>query len=88
MYYGKQHMQIIIIKSKRGLEKMFKKLDTSTNQLRLYINEDKTKYCELRTKVTKSEKIKIKVCENKESTFYRVDQLEYLGVTILSKARK
>ena len=94
MYYRKQQVGAftdyitLMTRSKKVLDKMFKKQDTNANQFGLYINQYKTKYFELGTKVAKPEKIKFKIYENKDYTFEKVDQFEYLDMKTSNKVKR
>lgn len=89
MIYYKKHQVIayaddiaIITRSIIELKKMFRSLENVSRRYGLHINEDKTKYLELLTgKETVAEKLDI-TSSDKNYSFQKVKNFEYLGVTM------
>ena len=69
------------------LRKYFKNstIQVPISSYRTFI-KDMRKNLELRANVTKSEKVKSKINENKENTFEKMNHFKYLGMTISNKA--
>ncbi|XP_072389662.1 uncharacterized protein [Diabrotica undecimpunctata] len=74
-----------VVRRKKEIEHMFKNFEDKARKFGLYINEEKTKYMQMRSEITEHNKfVKLKT-RGKDYKIENVSQFEYLGVTITNK---
>lgn len=78
----------ILTRSRQELEKTFRKFEEEARKYGLQVNEEKTKFMEMQSEGTEEkEYIKIKSTD-REYNIEKVDNFEYLGVTVTSKSQE
>lgn len=76
---------VILARSIKQLKAAFKRFEEEAKKFGLIINEDKTKYMEMRAEVPEAQKHIVIQAQTNKYKFEKVEQFEYLGVTITNK---
>lgn len=75
----------LMTRSKTELEKAFSKVEKAASLYGLKINEDKTKYLIMKQEAVNGQEYSRFVTDNKTYRIEKVNQFEYLGVTVTNK---